>query len=163
MTSLTDFFIWTRLFFYILVIYFKFCLSPGDAFCLRLNPAGLTVANLQQNKENCSPDDNSEINRVRYSVGSRIFQTGAPPREFGAKTYYLAWLLPKTTWKWKKIDREGALWTLGSASETFFIMKTFPSKWSNWTPMHEFWCTKITNYFFDHSKKDEFLPIINKY
>ena len=41
------------------------------------------------------------------SSGSRISQVGAPPPEFGVKTYYLASFLPKTAWKWKQLDREG--------------------------------------------------------
>ena len=41
------------------------------------------------------------------SGGSRISQTGkwAPT---WAKTYYLTRILPKTAWKWKKLDRYGA-------------------------------------------------------
>ena len=42
------------------------------------------------------------------SGGSRISQTAVPTSKFGVKTYYWTRLLPKTTWKWKKLDREGA-------------------------------------------------------
>ena len=34
------------------------------------------------------------------------FPNGAPTPVFGAKAYYLARFLPKTAWKWKKLDRE---------------------------------------------------------
>ena len=40
--------------------------------------------------------------------GSSISQVGAPTPEFGVKTNCLARFLPKTVWKWKQLDREGA-------------------------------------------------------
>ena len=42
-----------------------------------------------------------------FSGGSRISQMGEPTPEFGPKTYYLRGFLPKTAWKWKKLDRGG--------------------------------------------------------
>ena len=32
---------------------------------------------------------------------------GAYPKEWRAPTYYFGQILPKTAWKWKKLDREG--------------------------------------------------------
>ena len=37
-----------------------------------------------------------------------FLRRGAPTPEVGALTYYLAKFFPKTAWKWKKLDLEGA-------------------------------------------------------
>ena len=49
-----------------------------------------------------------KLAHYRFSGRYRISQTGAPTPEFVAKTYYLARLLLKSAWKWKKSDREGS-------------------------------------------------------
>ena len=46
----------------------------------------------------------AKVTRLKWpGDGTRISQ-GAPTPEFGAKTDYLAWFSPKTSWKWKKLE-----------------------------------------------------------
>ena len=47
-----------------------------------------------------------QLYHLHWSGGSGISQT-QPAHELGAKTYYLTRFLPKSAWKWKKLDREG--------------------------------------------------------
>ena len=49
--------------------------------------------------------------RSMYAIQWRIQEfpnKGPPTPKCGAKIYYLARFLPKTVWKWKKMDQEGA-------------------------------------------------------
>ena len=43
-----------------------------------------------------------------YQWRIQDFPGGATTLDFGAKTYYFARFLPKTAWKWKALDQEGA-------------------------------------------------------
>ena len=76
-------------------------LSKRTNFC-RWSTAGMFAVK-QENPLRISTG--SKATSHGCSDGFRISQTVSIPRLW-AKTYYLAFL-PKTAWKWKKLDREG--------------------------------------------------------
>ena len=101
------------------VLWLKACQKMRRKDLVHLWPPNLP------NKEIRKTKTSTLICKSNFSDGSRISQTGTPTPEFDPNTYDLERFLPKTTWKWMKLGREGGARPWRPLGSTNAYQRTF--------------------------------------
>ena len=106
--------------------YLTFGVAP-----LQENPWSATGWSMQNRRQQHTTFNQCEYVYQQWRIQDFPDRTGASTPEFGAKTCYLTRILPKTEWKWKKLDCEGGHAFLGPSPDPQIVKQ--PHWFSSWS------------------------------